>query len=215
MTSNPSNTIATPRQDLRRVQRRRKLAIAGIALLVLCALPLMQSLAQVEMFTHETVETGGIVLILMAIFGRAWCTLYIGGRKARDLTDTGPYSISRNPLYMFSFIGAVGIGAQTGSLLIALLFGVGAFGVFLPVILREERALETLFGASFDDYKARVPRFGPRFGAWRDAEILEVRPHLLWRTLRDGLVFLMVIPIFELIDRLQISGLVDPLVYLP
>ena len=204
MTSNPSNTIATPRQDLRRVQRRRKLAIAGIALLVLCALPLMQSLAQVEMFTHETVETGGIVLILIAIFGRA-----------RDLTDTGPYSISRNPLYMFSFIGAVGIGAQTGSLLIALLFGVGAFGVFLPVILREERALATLFGASFNDYKTRVPRFGPRFGAWRDADILEVRPHLLWRTLRDGLVFLMVIPIFELIDRLQISGLVDPLIYLP
>ena len=215
MTSNPSNAITTPRQDLRRVQRHRKLAIAGIALAVLCALPLMQSLAKVQMFTHESVEIGGIVLIILAIFGRAWCTLYIGGRKALDLTDTGPYSISRNPLYMFSFIGAIGIGAQTGSLLVALLFGIGAFAIFLPVVLREERALQTLFGKPFEDYKARVPRFGPRFGAWQDAEILEVRPHLLWRTLRDGLVFLMVIPIFELIDRLQVGGLIDPLVYLP
>jgi protein-S-isoprenylcysteine O-methyltransferase Ste14 len=215
VTSNPSTAITTQRHDLRRVQRLRKLAIAGIAISVLCALPLMQSLAKVQMFTHETVEIGGIVLIILAIFGRAWCTLYIGGRKARDLTDTGPYSISRNPLYLFSFIGATGIGAQTGSLVVALLFGIGAFAIFLPVILREERALETLFGEPFEDYKARVPRFGPRFGAWRDAEILEVRPHLLWRTLRDGLVFLMVIPIFELIDRLQVGGLIDPLVYLP
>jgi protein-S-isoprenylcysteine O-methyltransferase Ste14 len=215
MTSNTSSIVSAQRSDLRRVQRRRKLAIACITLLVLCALPLMQSLARVEMFTHESVEMGGIVLILVAVLGRAWCTLYIGGRKARDLTDTGPYSISRNPLYLFSFIGATGIGAQTGSLLVALLFGVGAFAIFLPVILREERALETLFGAPFEDYKARVPRFGPRFGAWRDAEILEVRPHLLWRTLRDGLVFLMVIPIFELIDRLQVGGLIDPLIYLP
>lgn len=215
MTAQSPNSISAPRRDLSRVQRRRKLAIACIALVVLCALPLMQSFARVEMFTHEGVEIAGVVLILIAIFGRAWCTLYIGGRKARQLTETGPYSISRNPLYMFSFIGATGIGAQTGSLLVALLFGVGALGVFLPVILREECALSELFGASFETYKARVPRFGPRFGVWRDADMLEVRPQLLVRTLRDGLVFLMVIPIFELIDRMQVGGLVDPLIYLP
>ncbi|MBC06774.1 isoprenylcysteine carboxylmethyltransferase family protein [Thalassospira sp.] len=215
MTSNASIPFSAQRNDLRRVQRRRKLAIACITLLVLCALPLMQSLARVEMFTHESVEIGGIVLILIAIFGRAWCTLYIGGRKARQLTDTGPYSISRNPLYMFSFIGATGIGAQTGSLLVATLFGVGAFAVFLPVILREERALGEMFGASFSEYKARVPRFGPRFAVWQDADMLEVRPQLLVRTLRDGLVFLMVIPIFELIDRAQVIGLINPMVYLP
>ncbi|KJE36281.1 hypothetical protein UF64_05370 [Thalassospira sp. HJ] len=215
MTSNASIPFSAQRNDLRRVQRRRKLAIACITLFVLCALPLMQSFARVGMFTHESVEIGGIILILIAIFGRAWCTLYIGGRKARQLTDTGPYSISRNPLYMFSFIGATGIGAQTGSLLVALLFGLGAFAVFLPVILREERALGEMFGASFSEYKARVPRFGPRVTVWQDAEMLEVRPKLLVRTLRDGLVFLMVIPIFELIDRLQVIGLIIPMVYLP
>ena len=215
MTVNPSNSLSAPRRELSRVQRRRKLAIACVALLVLCTLPLMQSLGQVEMLTHEGIERGGIALIVIAILGRAWCTLYIGGRKARQLTDTGPYSISRNPLYMFSFIGATGIGAQTGSLLVGLLFGVGALSIFLPVILREERALSELFGASFEIYKERVPRFGPRLRVWRDADVLEVRPQLFVRTLRDGLVFLMVIPIFELIDQVQVDGLIDPLIYLP
>lgn len=215
MTPNPSRPQSAQRFDLGRVQRRRKLVIATVTLVVVMMLPLMQSLAQVEMFTHEVVEIGGIALILIAIFGRAWCTLYIGGRKASQLTDAGPYSISRNPLYMFSFIGAAGIGAQTGSFLIALLFGAGALVIFLPVILKEEHALGELFGTPFEDYKARVPRFGPRLSAWKDADVLEVRPKLLVRTLRDGLVFLMVIPVFELIDWLQVSGLIDPLVYLP
>lgn len=210
-----SSTTAAPRRALTDLQRRRKLAISCLSVLMIGALPLIQSNAAVGMFTHEAVETAGVLLIAIAILGRGWCTLYIGGRKAQELTDSGPYSLSRNPLYVFSFIGAAGIGAQTGSLLMTLLFVLVAIAVFLPVILREERALAEIFGNAFVAYQADVPRFGPRFSAWQDMETLNIRPKLLWRTLCDGLVFLMVVPLFELIDWLQVSGIVHPIVHLP
>ena len=100
-----SSTAAAPRKALTDLQRRRKLAISCLSVLMIGALPLIQSNAAVGMFTHEAVETAGVLLIAIAILGRAWCTLYIGGRKAQELTDSGPYSLSRNPLYVFSFIG--------------------------------------------------------------------------------------------------------------
>ncbi|WP_336082159.1 methyltransferase family protein [Thalassospira sp. CH_XMU1448-2] len=215
MLHHSTGTVSAPRQALSLLQRRRKLVIAGLAILLLGTLPLVQSLAKVQMSTHELVEVIGICLIVLAILGRGWCTLYIGGRKARQLTDTGPYSISRNPLYVFSFIGAAGIGAQTGSLVISLVFVLGAIAVFLPVTLREERALAQLFGPKFDAYRARVPRFGPRFSTWKDMDALEVRPKLLWRTLRDGLVFFLAVPLFELFDWLQVNGIIHPFIHLP
>jgi protein-S-isoprenylcysteine O-methyltransferase Ste14 len=210
-----SDYVSETRRGLSHLQRRRKLVIFGLVLLLLVALPMMQSLEQVDMAAHELIEIGGLFLIGIAILGRGWCTLYIGGNKAQLLTDTGPYSISRNPLYMFSFIGAAGVGAQSGSLVIAGLFALGAFAVFWPVIVREERALADLFGLDFAHYQTRVPRFGPRFSVWKDVETLSVHPRLVWRTLRDGLVFLMVVPIFELIDWLQLHGTIHPLVFLP
>lgn len=210
-----SESAIASRSALTKLQRRRKLVITLLALIVLFALPLTHSLVSGPLALHEWVEVTGLGLIAIAILGRGWCTLYIGGRKAQALTDVGPYSISRNPLYLFSFIGAAGIGAQTGSIVISLFFVAGAVGIFLPVILREERALEELFGAPFNRYKERVPRFGPAFARWKDADTIEVRPKLVWRTLRDGLVFLMFVPLFEAIDWLQAEGFIHPLIHLP
>ena len=61
--------------------------------------------------------------------------------------DRGPYSVSRNPLYVFSFIGAFGMGAQTGSVLMSCLFTLIAFLVFYATVRREEDWLKATFGA--------------------------------------------------------------------
>jgi protein-S-isoprenylcysteine O-methyltransferase Ste14 len=196
-------------------QRRRMAALLVVAIVVAAIVPFVSFLPGGEGSLHEWIEVIGLVLIGTAIVGRTWCTLYIGGRKAREIVASGPYSISRNPLYVFSFIGIAGVGAQAGSLVLGPLLVLIALPIFLPVIRREEAALAARFGAEFEAYRARVPRFGPKLSAWTDMEMVTVSPKLFWRTLREGLAFLLVIPYCEGIEALQQAGYLTPLVQLP
>jgi protein-S-isoprenylcysteine O-methyltransferase Ste14 len=204
-----------PLLDIQTVQRIRKVAIL-VALLALIGLSVVsQSIGGVDGDWHESVEAIGLGAIVFSIVGRAWCSLYIGGRKKAEIVDRGPYSISRNPLYVFSFFGAFGMGAQTGSLTIAGLFVAAAFLVFLMTVQREEAFLSREFGAVYAAYKARTPRFGPRFSLWRDESELTVRPAFFLLTIRDGLVFLLALPLFELIDMGQAEGWLRVFAHLP
>ena len=164
---------------------------------------------------HAGVEALGLGAIVICIVGRAWCSLYIGGRKKAEIVDTGPYSISRNPLYVFSYVGAFGIGAQTGSVVLALMFTALTIVVFHYTIKREEAWLLNAFGETYADYRACVPKCGPAFRLWRDEADLVVRPQFFVTTLRDGLVFLLAVPVFEGIGMLQHLGWLAPLIRLP
>ncbi len=201
--------------DLQRVQRIRKLAVL-VALIGLVGASLVtQSSDGVHGEWHERVEVIGLVAIVLSIVGRAWCSLYIGGRKKSEIVDRGPYSITRNPLYVFSYIGAFGIGAQSGSATIGFAFVLAAMVVFYMTVKREEAFLEREFGAVYAAYKARTPRFWPRFSLWRDEEQLTIRPALFVTTILDGLIFLLAIPVFELIDVGQASGWLQVMAHLP
>lgn len=205
-----------PRENLglRPVQRRRKLFLFLVALAAAALLPFIQSRGG-ETFLHEGLEMLGIGAIALAVIGRSWCTLYVGGRKSAEIVATGPYSVSRNPLYLFSFIGIAGIAAQTGSVtVVAALTGI-SIAIFLPAILKEEKALAGRFGPEYARYRGRVPRFGPKFSAWVDMEKIEVTPMLFWRTAREGLLFFLVLPICEGVEWLQDAGYLVPLLYLP
>jgi protein-S-isoprenylcysteine O-methyltransferase Ste14 len=201
--------------DLQRVQRIRKLAVL-VALVGLVGASLVtQSSDGIDGEWHERVEVIGLVAIVLSIVGRAWCSLYIGGRKKSEIVDRGPYSITRNPLYVFSYIGAFGIGAQSGSATIGFAFVLAAMVVFYMTVKREEAFLEREFGAVYAAYKARTPRFWPRFSLWRDEEQLSIRPALFVTTILDGLIFLLAIPVFELIDVGQASGWLQVMAHLP
>jgi protein-S-isoprenylcysteine O-methyltransferase Ste14 len=166
-------------------------------------------------FLHEGIEFVGLLLLTICIVGRTWCSLYIGGLKNRSLIDTGPYSVTRNPLYVFSVIGAVGVGAQLGSAVIALVAGVLIWAVFYILIFSEERHLREQFGVAYDEYVARVPRFLPRFKLWRDSETLTIRPGIVRATFIDACLFLLSIPIAEGFDYLHDLGLVPALFQVP
>src|SRR3546814_15580461 len=97
--------------------------------------------------------------------------MYWGGHKGAELIDQGPYSISRNPLYLFSMMAVAGIGAQSGSLLLGPILALFVYAVFNNVIDEEERLLRKVFGRDYADYCARVPRFGPRLSAWKSQAI--------------------------------------------
>ncbi|MCM2504034.1 isoprenylcysteine carboxylmethyltransferase family protein [Aureimonas altamirensis] len=191
-------------------QRRRRIALAVLILLVVGAIPFVRPLGGGEM--HEGLEQLGMFLIAAGILGRLWCTLYIGGRKAAEIVDTGPYAMCRNPLYFFSGIAATGVGAQTGSITIAALFGLGCLIAFAIVIRREEAFLAEQFGPAYARYCARVPRLIPNPSLYRSPDAVTVKPHMLWATLKDGLVFFVSVPAFEAIEHFQAIGLLDPVI---
>jgi len=200
--------------DLQRVQKIRKLAI-GLSLLAAVVLALFTAGAWGDGAFHESIEAFGLGGIVIAIVGRAWCSLYIGGRKKAEIVSTGPYSISRNPLYVFSYAAAFGVGAQTGSLSLAVLFVTIAVVVFHFTIAREEAWLTEAFGQPYRDYMARTPRCGPDFRQWRDDGELVVRPRFFLTTIRYGLVFLAAVPIFEGVEMAQHAGWLPVLLHLP
>ena len=207
-------TVSTSNFDLQRVQKIRKWAL-GLALLAAVALAFVTTTWWGEGDFHEALEAIGLGAVAVSIVGRAWCSLYIGGRKKAEIVSTGPYSISRNPLYLFSYIGAFGVGAQTGSITLALLFVAIALLVFHFTIASEEAWLSAQFGAAYDAYRARTPRLGPDLSKWRDEPELSVRPQFFLTTLRDGLVFLLAVPIFESVDWAQAAGWLPVFVRLP
>lgn len=198
-----------------RYQAMRRLVLAILVIVLLTALLFGQSVFPPDTTMHETIEMVGVLLIFLGIVGRLWSTLYIGGRKSEEVVSGGPYSMTRNPLYVFSTMAAAGVGAQMGSILAMLGFGLLCAAAFHIVILREEKFLRQMFGAPYEAYMARVPRFLPNPSLYDEGDTGSFRPKLLLTTLLDGLVFLAAMPFFESIDTMQQSGVLPVLFRLP
>jgi len=103
---------------------------------------------------------GAIVAIGVAL--RAYASGYL--RKASELTTTGPYAYTRNPLYLGSLIIAAGFAVAGRSLWIALAMAVIFVAIYVPVMGFEEQFLRSQF-PDFDEYTQRVPRLLPRLSA--------------------------------------------------
>ena len=208
-----TTTLPPPVADIATVQLARKLGLlitlATFAVLFFFGAPRWSSAV------HEAMRWIGAGLIFICISGRTWCSLYIGGRKNYELVMTGPYSVSRNPLYVFSIIGALGIGAQFGALLVALLAGVCAWAVHMLVVRQEERLLLAEYGEVYARYLAEVPRFLPRFSLWKNVDVLEVRPRAFARTFGDACIFFGAIPLAAGVDLLHNLGLLRVFFRLP
>jgi protein-S-isoprenylcysteine O-methyltransferase Ste14 len=103
---------------------------------------------------------GAVAMIGLAL--RAYASGHL--RKASELTATGPYVYTRNPLYLGSLILAAGFALAARSLWIALAMAVIFIAIYIPVIGFEEQFLRSQF-PDFDEYARRVPRLLPRLSA--------------------------------------------------
>ena len=102
----------------------------------------------------------GVVLVLAGVFLRAWAAGVV--HKNEELATSGPYSLTRHPLYVGSFTIAVGVfvvlGDLRGATVLLLLFLL----LYLPKIRWEEDTLRGRYGAAWDAYCARTALVGPR-----------------------------------------------------
>lgn len=156
----------------------------------------------------------GLVLVGIATVGRLWCSLYISGHKNDVLITTGPYSLSRNPLYFFSLLGFAGIGFASETFTLGIVLVVAMLIGYPAVIRQEEAALRARFGAAFEAYCARVPRFLPKRSGYVEPETYVVNPRLFRRTMSDAVWFVWFVGIVEVVEALHEYHYVKPLIHL-
>lgn len=96
----------------------------------------------------------GFVLV-----ANAWKILY-EARKTQTLATTGPYARLRHPQYVGFALVMLGLLFQWPTLLTLAMFPI-LLVVYWRLALREERDVRARFGAEYEEYAARVPRFIP------------------------------------------------------
>jgi protein-S-isoprenylcysteine O-methyltransferase Ste14 len=104
----------------------------------------------------------GLPLSASGLALRAWAAGHLS--KDQRLATSGPYSFTRNPLYLGTLITALGLAAAARSIFLALLF-VALFSlVYLPAIELEEQHLTAIL-SGYGEFAARVPLLIPRWPA--------------------------------------------------
>jgi protein-S-isoprenylcysteine O-methyltransferase Ste14 len=82
-------------------------------------------------------------------------------QKDKQLTISGPYAYTRNPLYLGSLMLAAGFAIAARSWWIVAVMLLMFAVIYVPVIAGEERYLRQTF-PDYDDYARHVPRLLPR-----------------------------------------------------
>jgi protein-S-isoprenylcysteine O-methyltransferase Ste14 len=106
-----------------------------------------------------TIAFGGVISVL-GLMLRAWAAGHI--RKNTVLATSGPYAYTRNPLYLGSFLLALGFTVGAGRWPLGILFVALFLGIYFPVMRVESATLAKRFGAEYQRYAAEVPLFIPR-----------------------------------------------------
>lgn len=104
-----------------------------------------------------------LALSLLLVAPGLWLRAYASGyvKKNAEVTMTGPYAYTRNPLYLGSMLIAFGFALAAHSLWIALALAALFTVIYIPVIRSEEEYLRAQF-AAYAAYASRVPRLIPR-----------------------------------------------------
>ena len=106
-----------------------------------------------------TLLAWSLVLVLPGLWLRGYAAGYV--KKNAELTRTGPYAYTRNPLYLGSISIAFGFAVAAGRWWLAVILAALFALIYGPTILSEEAFLRSTF-QGFDAYCKRVPRLFPR-----------------------------------------------------
>ena len=147
------------------------------------------------------------------LLSSAWTVLYHAQRHAQ-LAVSGPYARIRHPQYVAFVAILFGFLLQWPTLLTLLMFPFLVV-MYSRLAVNEEKDMRKQFGAEFDAYAARTPRFWPRFPAPPLPASLEVKPPVLWKSFVDAGSFMLLWALVEVARALQATGSLPGLLALP
>jgi phospholipid methyltransferase len=107
----------------------------------------------------------GAVLAVVGLAIRGWAAGAI--HKDHELTTTGPYAFTRNPLYVGSFLLGGGIALAGGHWVWPVVFIAFYVTVYTRTMSGETQHLAKLFPEQFPRYVAAVPALLPRLTPYR------------------------------------------------
>ena len=150
MSETPQCASQTPRWTWARIARRIRvpLGFLSAAFFIWLAQP-----------TRTSLIVGSLVM-LPGLILRAFASGHV--QKDKQLTTSGPYAYTRNPLYLGSLLLAAGFAIASRSWWVVAIIFLTLLLIYVPVVAAEERYLRNAF-PEYDDYARHVPRLFPRF----------------------------------------------------
>lgn len=113
--------------------------------------------------TIASLAAGAFVAII-GLGIRAWASGHL--RKNQELTISGPYAHTRNPLYLGTFLLGTGLAMAGGTLWFMVLFAALYLLIYVPVMVAEADTMRDLFAEEYQRYSSEVPLFVPRFSPY-------------------------------------------------
>lgn len=110
---------------------------------------------------RKLARVSGLGLIGCGVFITGWAFRSVAGNigsEERQLVTTGPYSLSRNPMYVGWTVLYAGLALLSNNRWIALFFPAVVTDTHLGTI-QEERSLEREFGDEYRTYRRTVRRY--------------------------------------------------------
>lgn len=135
-------------------------------------------------------ESLGIMLVFIGMVGRIFSSIFIGNLKNQKIINYGMYSITRNPLYFFSFIGFLGVLIFTGIITFVVVGLVFFAFYYYNVITYEGNFLLNKFGDDYKMYQKNVPIFIPNIKKWSSPSQVVVDYKSVLKTLIEASYFL-------------------------
>lgn len=171
----------------------------------------------IAVFSHHIYQEGGLVnlaletlggaALFVSALGRVWAAAYIAGKKNRELVTSGPYSISRHPLYFFTALGFLGAGLALESLILTALFLVVFLITHCPAIHTEEQHLMQEFGEAYRQYAACTPRLWPGWRSFHTVAEGTISYAIFTRALLDASLIGLIYPATHLLEWAHIRHL--------
>lgn len=124
----------------------------------------------------QTTVIAGAAFVVLGELVRFWGVSYIGpisrtrSAKTGNLQDSGPFSVVRNPLYVGNFFLSLGLVVVSNVLWLVPVY-IAAFAFqYHYIVAWEEWNLTKKFGAEYEAYCKRVPRWFPRPDLYKNGQ---------------------------------------------